>query len=306
MTPPSFFVLVLNHNGRDWLPRCLESLLACTYAGLRIVLVDNASTDESVALARALSPRIEILTLGSNLGFCEGNNAGIDYALRQGADYVCLLNNDTYTEPAWIDRLVEVAEANPQIGVLGPVQLAYDGADFNTWTTTAVPHLLESLRREDRPGSWCSVEWVEGSCLAARRAVFERIGRLDPIFFTFFEEFDFCRRARAAGFEIALVPSSKIHHYRGGSFGQPRHSRMRRFLFLRNSMIYNSTDPAASLASNLWRLARNNATHLKSALSGSEDLALWFRASCAVLARLPALYRKWLADRRTLWPGLSA
>lgn len=294
---PSVWVLVLNCNGASWLERCLGSLASCSYPRLHVVLVDNASTDGSVDLARRIAPGVEILQNAVNLGFSEGNNAGIRHALERGADYVALLNNDTYCEPDWIERLVEVAEAEPAMGVVGPVQLVFDGAELNTWTTSALPHLLDSLRANDRPGVWFPVEWVEGSCLVAKRAVFDRVGRLDPIFFTFFEEIDLCRRARAAGFQVAIVPSSKIHHYRGGYFGQPGHSRQRRFLFLRNSMIYNSTDPMAPLGTNLRRLARNNATHLKRAVLGPETLAVWLEASWSVLVRLPALYRKWQADR---------
>jgi GT2 family glycosyltransferase len=136
----------------------------------------------------------------------------------------------------------------------------------------------------------------------AKRAVFDRVGHLDPIFFAFFEEIDLCRRARAAGFQVAIVPSSKIHHHRGGSFGQARHSRQRSFLLLRNSMIYSSTDPAVSLWHNVWRLARSNVTHLKSAVVGTETLAVWLEASCSVLVRLPALYRKWQADKSVCAP----
>jgi GT2 family glycosyltransferase len=126
-SPPSFFSIVLNHNGCRWLPRCLASLLACDYPAQRVVLVDNGSADDSIALARSISDRIEILALGANLGFSEGNNAGIDYALSRDADYVALLNNDTYFEPDWITRLVEVGETQPAIGVLGPVHLVFDG-----------------------------------------------------------------------------------------------------------------------------------------------------------------------------------
>lgn len=294
---PLVYAIVLNHNGEQWLERCLSSLVACAYPNLRVLLVDNASTDASVSLARGISPRIEILQNPANLGFCAGNNAGIDYALSHGADYVALLNNDTYFDPGWVDRLVEVGETQPHVGILGPVQLVFDGADFNSWTTTALPHLLADLRRNDRPGAWFPVEWVEGSCLVAKRAVFERVGRFDPIFFIFFEECDLCRRARSAGFEVAIVPSSKIHHYRGGFFGQARHLRRRQFLYVRNSMIYNSTDPALPWLRNFLRLLRNNATHFRSALSRPRDLPLWFQATCSVALGLPGLYRKWRADR---------
>ena len=296
----SVFVLVLNHNGERWLERCLRSLLACSTPGLEIVLLDNASTDGSVALARGLSPRLRVLQNERNLGFCAGNNLGISHALARGADYVALLNNDTYVAPDWIDRLLEVGESDPSIGVLGPVQLAYDGDDFNSWTLTALPKMVDSLRREDSPGAWFPVEWVEGSCLVAKRGVLERVGMLDPIFFTFFEELDLCRRARAAGFQIAIVPSSKIHHHRGGFFGQPSQSAHRDFLLLRNSMIYNSTNPSVSLLGNVQGLLLNNAVHLRNALFRQGNLRLWLQASGSVLVHLPSLYRKWRADRLVL------
>jgi hypothetical protein len=299
---PAFFGLVLNHNGRRWLPRCLESLLRCDYSALRIVLVDNGSTDDSVSLARSISDRIEILELGRNLGFSEGNNAGISYALQRGAAYVALLNNDTYFEPDWVTRLIEVGEAQASIGILGPVHLVFDGDAFNSWMTSALPHLLDRLRLENRPGVWFPVEWVEGSAIVMKRAVLERVGWLDPIFFAFFEECDLCRRAHAAGFEVAMVPSSRIHHYRGGHYNQPAFSRRRALLTTQSSMLYNSCDPRHSLPRNLRELLRNNATHLKDALFGSGSLSVWCSANLAVASRLPALYRKWRRDRRLLTP----
>ncbi|MBI3667702.1 MAG: glycosyltransferase family 2 protein [Acidobacteria bacterium] len=299
MACPSVWAVVLNCNGASWLKRCLGSLLACSYPRLQLLMVDNASTDGSVALARRISSRIEVIENNSNLGFCAGNNAAIDYALQRGADYVALLNNDTYAEPDWLDRLVEVGEAHPQVGILGPVQLVFDGDQFNSWTTSALAHLLKALER-DESGAWLPVEWVEGSCLVAKRRVLERIGRLDPIFFIFFEEIDLCRRARAAGFQVAIVPSSRIHHHRGGYFAQPRLSRRRDFLRLRNSIIYNSTDPRLSLLGNLQGLLLNDAVHFKDALLKSRNPAVWLWANCSLLSLLPALYRKWRADREML------
>ncbi len=297
---PLVCAIVLNHNGSRWLDRCLRSLLATDYPRLKILLVDNASTDDSLAVARAVSGEMEFLCLPDNVGFTAANNTGIARALQSGANYVALLNNDTWFEPAWLRLLVEVGEANPGIGVLGPVQLTYDGRDFNSWTTTAAAHLPDRLRQGRSPGDWLPIPWVEGSGLVVRRQVLEKIGRLDPIFEAFFEECDFCRRARGAGFEVALVPASEMHHYRGGTFDGARFSKHREYLLMRNSMIYNSTDPGRSLPSNLWALARNNATHLSEALR-KRRLAVWLRASLSALRLLPALYSKWRRDRRLIF-----
>lgn len=297
---PLVYSIVLNHNGEVWLERCLLSLLSCPYPNLRIVLLDNGSTDGSVGLARSLSERIEIIETGANLGFCGGNNVGIRHALERGAGYVALLNNDTYFEPDWLLRLIEVGERNPRLGALGPVHLVFDGCEFNSWITSAYPALLDTLREQDRPGVWLSVQSVEGSCLAVKREVFERIGLLDPIFFAFFEEFDFCRRARAAGYQVGIVPASKIHHHRGGFYGQKRALGRRAFFMMQSSMIYSCSDPGASLLGNLKGLLGNNATQLKQALLGQESLMIWCRASLSLFKRFPALYRKWRADRETV------
>ncbi len=298
---PRVWVLVTNYNGAAWLPRCLNSLMATRYPELHVVLIDNGSSDDSVAVARAVSPRVEILANETNRGFCQANNAAIARALERGARYVALLNNDTYVQPDWIDRLVEVGEQAGDLGILGPVQLVFDGEAFNSWMTTALtPGQLETLRAETRPGYWLPVEWVEGSALVVKRSVFQAIGLLDPIFFAFFEECDFCRRARAAGFAVGLAPASRIHHHRQGTFGQQNFAAARDYLLVRNSMIYNSTDPKRSLAANLAALLRNDLVHLRQALAGRGRLAAWWRANGAVAASLPRLYRKWRADRALL------
>ena len=298
---PLVYALVLNHNGSRWLPRCLQSLQSTSYPKLRVVLLDNASTDDSLEVARQAAPELEIFALPANLGFSEANNAGIRLGLEGGASYIALINNDTYVEPDWLTRLVEVAEANPRVGILGPAQLVYDGDAFNTWMTTALPaQTLAGLRDGAARPAFLAVEWVEGSALVARRSVFERVGLLDPLLFAYFEECDLCRRARVAGFEVALVPSSRIHHYRGGSWSQPPIARRQRFHLLRNGMIYNSTDPSLSLAANFLHLLRHDAVNLKAALLGKGEMFTWARANLSVGVSLPAMYRKWRADRRRL------
>jgi GT2 family glycosyltransferase len=98
------------------------------------------------------------------------------------------------------------------------------------------------------------VEWVEGACFAVKRKVFEDIGLLDPIYFAFYEEIDFCRRAASRGYQTALVPHSRIRHYRGGSWAaNPAIRRERDYRCDRSQFIYASTDPRSSVTQNLWR-----------------------------------------------------
>ena len=125
---PLVHILIINWNGKEHLCDCLESLLASTYSNARFVLIDNGSEDGSVEFVQAEfdDERIEFLELGRNAGWAGGNNAGMERALEAGADYVLLLNNDTWTDPEAVSRLVEMAEADPRVGALSPKLVMFD------------------------------------------------------------------------------------------------------------------------------------------------------------------------------------
>jgi len=251
---PLVYIIVLNYDGLRWLGACFDSLLATDYPNFKIILVDNASSDGSVQMARDRYPQVEIIVNPANYGFSEGNNVGIREALANKADYVVLLNPDTKVEPEWLRRLTAVGAAQKEVGILGAVQLEYDGDGFNKWTMTAMRKFLDELKRPESARDWIPVEWVEGACFAVKRKVFEDIGLLDPIFFAFYEEIDFCRRASSHGYYIALVPRSRVRHYRGGSWeANPVIKRERDYRCDRSQFIYASTDPRISIHRNLWR-----------------------------------------------------
>lgn len=329
MNQPLVYVIILNFNGSRWLPPCLQSLRATEYANFKAVLVDNASSDDSVELVRSQFPEVEIIVNPENLGFSEGNNIAIRKALAENADYVVLLNPDTKVTPQWLSELIAVGEREKEIGILGAVQLTYDGEEFNTWTKTALAEHLDELNgkpflstkaheedtKDEHSNSsllrgtscdfvegrnWIPVEWVEGACFAIKRKVIERIGLLDPIYFAFYEEIDFCRRAAFQGYTTAIVPLSRIHHFRGGSWeANATIKRQRDYRCDRSQFIYNLTDPRRSLATNFGWYLRTLATKTKEAaiafsLPKAWDLA---RIQIDLLGSLPQLFRKWRHDR---------
>ena len=145
MMQPLVYVIVLNYNGRRWLKNCFDALLKTKYDNYRIVLIDNASNDGSVEIVRSEFSQIEVIVNHSNLGFSEGNNIGVRKALMEGAEYVVLLNPDTKVEPEWLKELIAVGEAESSIGILGGVQLEYEGSNFNSWTAAAAGEYLAEL-----------------------------------------------------------------------------------------------------------------------------------------------------------------
>ena len=117
---PLVFIIVLNYNGQKYLEECLSSIKLQTYPNCKILVFDNASKDNSVSNINSAFPSVILLKSEKNLGFAEGNNEAIRFALNQGANYVFLLNNDTIMEKDSIDKLVATGEGDDSIGVVGP------------------------------------------------------------------------------------------------------------------------------------------------------------------------------------------
>jgi len=204
------FVLILNTNGKKDTLECLESLRK-TKAPIEIVVIDNASTDNSVAAIKKKFPKIKIIENKKNLGFAGGNNAGIRYALKNGADEVILLNNDVIVPPGSIRNLV----SNPS-DITGCVLkfkrngiLVYDLGGYINWWIGRATHEEVKNKKDIGPKT---PDYISGAAMCIRRKVFEKIGLLDERFFIYYEDADFCTRTKRAGFKIAVEPKAIIFH----------------------------------------------------------------------------------------------
>jgi GT2 family glycosyltransferase len=214
-------VIVLNYNGREVLPGLLESLEKSDYTNWRLFLVDNASTDNSLALARSWLDRLpmEIIENRENLLFSGGNNVGIKRAMEWGANYIFLLNNDTIVPPTLISELIEFMKKNPVVGISGPmihfgkpegVIWGAGGLVYEWWGV--VRH--RGIRQRD-VGQFPEagrVDYVSGAAMMIRRGVIEKIGMLDTGFPMYYEDTDFCYRAKRAGYEVWYVPTAPLIH----------------------------------------------------------------------------------------------
>ena len=192
---------------------------------------------------------------GKNLGFAEGNNIAIRYALKVlNPEYVLLLNNDTVVNNVFLDELITVAEFDKKIGFVGPKTYYYDyygrtdvinfaGGRLVMWKGKAV-HIGVSETDQGQYDKIKEVDYVEGSCLLARRETLETVGLLDPTYFLYWEETDWCIRAKNAGFRLFYTPKSKIWHKIGASNQGKRswyYFTRSRFIFTRryaNSLQY--------------------------------------------------------------------
>ncbi len=238
---PSVTILILNWNGRDDTVECLDSLAQLQYHPLEIVLLDNGSTDDSVAFFRTHYPSATVVDNGVNLGFSEGCNVGIRHALAAGADYVMLLNNDATLAPDALGRLVAAGEADERIGILGP-KTYHTGHGKRIYSTgfRVFPYRgygqLIGFREMDR-GQYdesCDRPALSGHAFLIKRRVIETLGGLDPDYFAYYEEIDFCLKARAAGFACRYVADAVAWH-KGQSAPA---GLLRDYLLQRNQLMF--------------------------------------------------------------------
>ena len=216
---PQVVVTVLNWNGRDDTLACLDSLQAVCYPNFGVIVVDNGSSDGSVAAIHHRFPNQAVIETGENLGFAGGNNVGLRYARERGADYALLLNNDTEVASDFLALLVDVIDADPSIGVVGPTIYYHDPSDV-IWSAgggidwrRGDSYMIGLDQREDDAG-WAlrEVDFISGCALLVRMSALDRVGDLDERFFAYYEETEWCVRIQRGGYRIVHVPESRVWH----------------------------------------------------------------------------------------------
>jgi GT2 family glycosyltransferase len=189
-----------------------------TYKNHKVILLDNSSIDGSVEAVRENYPDVQILKLEKNLGYAGNNNVGIEEAVKQRADWVFVLNEDTVLTEDCISLIVSTAEDDPTIGILGPLVYHYSEPEIIQTAGGMMDKYYRSWHLGvDEPdcGQFSQpreVDWISGCAIMVRREVIEQIGMIDERFFYYFEEFEWCVRAKKAGWKIIIAPAAKIWH----------------------------------------------------------------------------------------------
>ncbi len=214
----SIAIVVLNWKNAEGTVACLDSLKACT--DLQAIVVDNGSDDGSVAIIRQRHPDVVLLETGANLGYAGGNNVGICYALEHGAGYVGILNNDTVADRGFIPPLVSASQMFADAAIVTPMICEAErpetiwalGGQID-WSTADSRRLHAGEARsawKDQPPF--EVEFAVGTALLASRQVWERAGLIDESFFLYYEESDWCIRARRVGIPSVAAAASCVWH----------------------------------------------------------------------------------------------
>jgi hypothetical protein len=211
-------VIVVNWNGGEGLEECLRSVYAAAAevgTSVEVWLVDNASSDGSAERATQAFPELGVVKNEQNLGFARAANQGLARALGRLA---LLLNPDAEISAEALGRLLGLMREDPKVGIAGCGSVddrggAAPGCELSFPGERGVPV-------EQGPGPGRDVAWVSGACLLARREMMEEVGLLDEGFFMYYEDADWCRRAREAGWRVVTAPEVKVRHRLGGSSAQ--------------------------------------------------------------------------------------
>jgi GT2 family glycosyltransferase len=219
MSPsPRVISVILNTNRREDTLACVASLDRCTYLNHCTIVLDNASTDGSPQAIRAQFPGVQIISLERNLGYTGNNNVGIREAVKQDADWVFVLNEDTVIDEDCISRLISVAASDPGVGIAGPLVYHYDepaviqsagGKLDKRWLAV---HIGQNEADQGQFSQPREVDYVSGCAILVKREVIEQIGDLEEKFFYYWEETDWCARAREHGWKVLLVPQARLWH----------------------------------------------------------------------------------------------
>lgn len=235
---PLVSIVILNYNGKQFIQRCLQTVLADPYQPKQIILVDNHSKDGSIALAEPFRDRIQIIENSKNYGFPKGCNIGIRHA--QG-EIIVLLNVDTAVRPNWLGELVKPLLDNPRMGITGSKLFFLDGkrlqyAGGGIHRNGLTYH--DAYGEEDSPEYNIpkDVEYCTGASMAIRKSLLEQVGGLDEGFPLYFEDVDICFTARKLGYRVRYQPTSVVLHFE--TFGTKRNSPTYYYKYHRGRMRF--------------------------------------------------------------------
>jgi len=278
LIPPLVAIVILNWNGRHYLEKFLPSVLLTRYGNFKVVVADNASTDNSAEFLKINFPQVELILLPQNLGFAKGYNEALS---RVQAHYYVLLNSDVETTPGWLEPIISLLEKDKKAAACQPKIRAYHNRHLFEYAGAAGGWIdaygypfargrMFDVCEEDK-GQYDQVQeifWATGAAMVIKKQVYDELGGFDNYFFAHMEEIDLCWRMQLAGYKIYSCPESIVYHVGGGTL--PKGNSKKTFLNYRNNQVMLAKN--LSWSEKWWkipyRMALDHVSALKSLLSG--------------------------------------
>ena len=281
------FIVLLNYNGAEDTIDCLKSLQKIDHPAVKTIVVDNASTDDSVERLNIAQKDYEFILLKSeeNNGFSAGNNIGIRYALESGADYVLLLNNDTVVEPDFLSVAIEASEHDNSVGLtIGKILyykesdlIWYGGGELRQPYNYSIHLGFRENKDNPKFNTQRYVTYATGCFFLLKRQAIEKVGLMNENFFMYCEDTDYSIRMIRCGYKMLYCPQSVIYH-----------------------KVSSSTGKGSAFST--YYIARNNIILFKHFFSGRKrtvGLLYWFYKMIKSML-------KGNIDRKAFWKGVRA
>lgn len=274
---PRLNVYILNWNGGDALPACIEAVQRSEGIAPVVYVVDNDSSDASPERAAAVLGPERVIRTGENRGYAAGMNAGLGHLAGEGGELALLLTHDVRVAPDALRRLYDVANGDPGVGMVGPVVVYRErprrlisAGGYVQAGRLAAGHHREILAPEPYP-----VDWLDGCCLLVRRQALESVGGFDEGYFLYFEDADLGCRLGRAGWRVVVEPRAQVAHEKlGVPAGYYFHYMVRnRYRFWRNNFGIGKVRVGAAVAADTARIGAGAVRALVSRDDGGESPA---------------------------------
>lgn len=212
------YVIIVTYNATPWLTKCIVSLLKSSLP-LRIIAVDNGSTDGTQQIIKEKYPEVVLLQSAENLGFGKANNIGIKQAYEAGANYVFLLNQDAWVEKDTIESLINIADKNPEYGIISPIHLNGKGDALDLRFSHCIapnmcPKLVSDLLLNQTKDEIYETNFVNVAAWLMSRKCIETVGGFNPIFHMYGEDDNYIHRTHYHGLKVGIYPFAIIYHDR--------------------------------------------------------------------------------------------
>jgi len=242
---PRVSIIIPHWNNTDILSDCLESITLTSYLDLETIVVDNASTDDSVEWVRSNYPKVKLIENDKNYGYAGGCNIGAEYA---SGEYLIFLNNDTTQDPNWVSNLVDTISSNSKIAAVQPKVLNYFDKNFFDYAGGAGGHMdiycfpiargRVFQHQEQDKGQYNDVDkcfWSSGTCFIVKKDLFIQANMFEDSFFAHMEEIDLCWKLQSMGYEVWVDPNALVYHK--NALTLPMYSHKKYYLNHRNSLL---------------------------------------------------------------------
>lgn len=274
---PSVYVIVLNWNLPIDTNRCVRSIISSDYNNLKVVIVDNASLPELYNQLEIKYENVYLISNNVNMGFAEGCNIGIKYAVMKNADYILLVNNDTVIHNTMVSQMISVAKIDNTIGIVGPL-IFYTNPPHKIWFSgnhflgklyiVRLGQQLYNIRNVTE-----DVDFISGCGMLISRTVIEKVGHLASGYFMYYEDLDYCLRVKKNNFRIICATRAYMWHHVSVSTGGPNSPKKQYYQIKSSLQFYKkNTQGVWYLINVIFRIYNVIKTIIKNLFSGKLTL----------------------------------